>query len=189
MLSFARLREANSQRYPLFKNSKGVLVHTEDDDWSDEDWLIAICGEVGELGNLLKKVRRGDMLPTSVEIQYELADIQIYLDLFAYTKRVDMDKAFAITIKDDRITTFHELRQFIIKIAPGDSIRLNYLNLFQRVSTMCALAELGSSLINAFISVQLQLDAVAASLDVNLGLATIQKFNSVSDKIGVDVKL
>ena len=32
------------------------------DDWDADDWRLALLGEVGELANLFKKVRRGDEL-------------------------------------------------------------------------------------------------------------------------------
>jgi NTP pyrophosphatase (non-canonical NTP hydrolase) len=43
---------------------------------------LALCGEVGELANLIKKKHRDSDLLTE-EIKYELADIRIYLELLA----------------------------------------------------------------------------------------------------------
>ena len=81
-LSFAALREANRERYPLFKNAKGETAHSGAD-WSSEDWMVAVLGELGEASNILKKIRRGDF--TAEEVQDELArefsDVIIYLDL------------------------------------------------------------------------------------------------------------
>lgn len=69
-------------------------------DWSLNDWAVALTGEVGEMCNVLKKVRRGDaiykLLPrqpdwkdvdvhfaaqTKQELVSELADVIIYADL------------------------------------------------------------------------------------------------------------
>jgi NTP pyrophosphatase (non-canonical NTP hydrolase) len=64
------------------------------DSWSLSDWMTALTGEVGEAANLVKKLNRirdnvagnkpeetKDALERS--LHDELADIYIYLDLFA----------------------------------------------------------------------------------------------------------
>jgi len=62
------------------------------DDWTLNDWAVAISGEVGELCNILKKNRRGDRAyslegahgsATRREILKELADVITYADLAA----------------------------------------------------------------------------------------------------------
>lgn len=57
---------------------------TNEDDWSPADWVLAIAGEVGELANILKKVRRHDFTLEQVRPQClkEAADIITYCDLF-----------------------------------------------------------------------------------------------------------
>jgi Predicted pyrophosphatase len=96
-LTFETLRDANVARLPTFKNAKGETAHTKPDgsDWSLNDWCTAVTGELGELANLLKKVRRGDLsLEDAREtIGKELADIQIYLDLLAKQCGVDLGAA------------------------------------------------------------------------------------------------
>ena len=86
-LSFNTLREANKRRLPQFKSSTGLPAHTEADgsDWSLAEWLQATVGELGELANLLKKVRRGDitMADAMPEVRREFADVVTYLDIFA----------------------------------------------------------------------------------------------------------
>jgi len=96
-LSFRTLREANKQRLPLFRDANGEICHKEPDgsDWSPAEWLQAVVGELGELANILKKVRRGDYpiekaLP---EIRKEFADVAIYLDLFALQYGFDLGEA------------------------------------------------------------------------------------------------
>ena len=62
-------------------------------DWSLNDWMTALTGEVGEAANLIKKLNRiRDEVPGNKEVETgeylfdqlkkELADIYIYLDLF-----------------------------------------------------------------------------------------------------------
>jgi NTP pyrophosphatase (non-canonical NTP hydrolase) len=61
----------------------------------DERFLaLALCGEAGELGNLIKKRwRDGDTGPDHVEeIRDEIADVRIYLELLARLFDVDGDR-------------------------------------------------------------------------------------------------
>lgn len=92
-LSFAKLREANTKRLPLFTNGQGQKAHPDNDPnpWTVADWVVALVGEVGELCNNLKKVRRGDFGQGFMrdKIVQEIADVQIYLDLLA--KELDID--------------------------------------------------------------------------------------------------
>lgn len=83
-LTFNGLREANvKRRKEIFQDCKH---------WVTADWAMAVAGELGELCNLLKKVRRGE--PQSIiDIQHEIADTAIYLDLLANHLGVDLGKA------------------------------------------------------------------------------------------------
>jgi len=86
-LSFAELREKNVKRCKeVFKTC---------DDWSLADWMNATLGELGELANILKKVKRGDFTLESVkeEIAKEIADVATYLDLLAANAGVDLGSA------------------------------------------------------------------------------------------------
>lgn len=93
-LTFEELRKANMLRLPQFKNAKGERAHPAEDgsDWSLADWMVAILGELGELANLQKKVRRGDLTldEAMLEMGREIADVQIYLDIYAYQLRLDL---------------------------------------------------------------------------------------------------
>lgn len=81
-LSFAALRETNVRRcLDAFKQSL--------DDWSLLEWAGAAAGEVGELANLCKKLRRGEDVPLR-EIGYEAADAVIYLDLLCAAAGIDL---------------------------------------------------------------------------------------------------
>lgn len=98
-LSFRTMRDANEKRLPLFRNKLGEVAHTKADgsDWSKAEWLQAVLGELGELANLMKKVRRGDLTEADAfrEIRKEIADVQIYLDLLALQYGIDLGNAVA----------------------------------------------------------------------------------------------
>lgn len=73
----------------------------EDSQWTIADWSNALCGEVGEAANIVKKVRRIDcnLKGRDSEIDRvklielladELADVFIYLDLLAAAEEIDL---------------------------------------------------------------------------------------------------
>jgi NTP pyrophosphatase (non-canonical NTP hydrolase) len=53
---------------------------------------LAICGEAGELANVVKKSWRGDEVQID-QIRDEIADIRIYLEHFARYFDIDIDEA------------------------------------------------------------------------------------------------
>ncbi|MCG8585955.1 MAG: hypothetical protein MI757_14705 [Pirellulales bacterium] len=75
-LTFERLADMNAQRCEeAFPQCR---------DWDASDWAVALAGEVGELCNLIKKMRRGDDLGSPWDaVAEELADIVTYVDLLA----------------------------------------------------------------------------------------------------------
>jgi NTP pyrophosphatase (non-canonical NTP hydrolase) len=92
-LSFNVLREANRRRAPMYRNAKGQF--TDGKDWSHNDWMCALVGEVGELANILKKVHRGDFTfdEVFIDVRKELADIACYVDMLADACDVDLGEA------------------------------------------------------------------------------------------------
>lgn len=70
------------------------------DAWSPTDYGCALAGEVGELCNYLKKVKRGSNIAIS-EIAKECADVFIYLDLLC--ARLDID------LEEEIISKFNEV--------------------------------------------------------------------------------
>jgi NTP pyrophosphatase (non-canonical NTP hydrolase) len=62
------------------------------DSWSPTDWATALAGEVGELCNLIKKMRRGDAIPLQ-SVSDEIADVAIYLDLLAARLGINLEEA------------------------------------------------------------------------------------------------
>lgn len=99
MLMFSHLRDANIERLPLFKNSKGLPAHSQADgsDWSISDWIESVTGELGELANWHKKYRRGDITEREwlSHAAKEIADVAIYLDILAYQMRLDLGAIIA----------------------------------------------------------------------------------------------
>lgn len=92
-LTFRQLREANVERLRHFPGHEPGT-----NPWSAADWAVALTGEVGELCNMLKKLRRGSaypgmQMPSPDDLAEELADIATYLDLLASYLRVDLGEA------------------------------------------------------------------------------------------------
>ena len=82
-LTFHELRVANVARC-------NDVFHPFEE-WDGRDWAVALTGEVGEMCNLLKKMRRGEDIPIQ-ELAKEMADIMIYLDLLAASFEIDLAK-------------------------------------------------------------------------------------------------
>lgn len=91
----SRLHEQNLSRGKRWRPSGHVS-------WSLSDWFTAMAGEVGELGNVVKKLNRArDGLAGNKESVGELsqmlwkeaADILIYLELFCQAAGVDLVRA------------------------------------------------------------------------------------------------
>jgi len=63
--------------------------------WSLNDWMVALAGEVGEAANLLKKLRRGDFTLEEVrpDLARELADVYTYLDLICHKAGIHLPTA------------------------------------------------------------------------------------------------
>lgn len=115
-LTLRALRAANLDRLPQFRNGQGQPAHDRPDgsDWSLNDWFTAVTGEVGELGNLLKKVRRGDFTieEARTKIAGEIADVLIYLDILAFHCGVALDDAAVATFnaKSEQVSATTRLR-------------------------------------------------------------------------------
>lgn len=96
-LHFGALRAANVARLPQFKNRKGEPAHSQPDgsDWCLAQWCNAVCGELGEAANLIKKIERGDMTLDEArgDLADELADIQTYLDILAFRAGINLGQA------------------------------------------------------------------------------------------------
>jgi len=78
---------------------------------TDEHFLaLALCGEVGELANLVKK-RWRDGLDLREEVREEIADVRIYLELIAKCFDLEGDKLDqAVAAKLAKVVEKHRLR-------------------------------------------------------------------------------
>lgn len=105
-LTFAALRRANIARLPTFKNGKGEPAHSEPDgsDWCLAQWSNAVCGELGEAANLIKKIERGDLTLEEAreDLGREFADVVCYLDILA--KRAGVDLGAAVVGKFNEVS-------------------------------------------------------------------------------------
>lgn len=72
-LTFAAFRKLSLAR-------SAEKFHINIDEWSPTDWGCALAGEVGEMLNLVKKLRRGDPVVIA-DIADEAGDVVAYLDL------------------------------------------------------------------------------------------------------------
>lgn len=99
MLTFAMLAQQSKARCESPTGFKHKLS-----DWSLSDWFTALVGEVGEAGNIIKKLNRirdgvqsvrdkVSKLDLEIALAYELADIQIYLDLLAQAVGINLESA------------------------------------------------------------------------------------------------
>ena len=77
---FAAFQNTNRRRC---EEAFGHRVAWDEPSWPLENWALAICGEAGELANLVKKCLRGDFTVQEKrgEILDELADVITYCDL------------------------------------------------------------------------------------------------------------
>lgn len=94
-LTFVDIRKANESRDPYYRNARGEIV--DHDTWSLNDWYTAASGELGELGNLLKKIKRGDFTLAEAKeaVGDEIADTILYLDFLASKAGINLGQTVA----------------------------------------------------------------------------------------------
>lgn len=85
-----KLRKVNEKRSLVVFNTKLL-------DWSLPEWGNAVAGEVGEMCNIAKKIKRGDFKSNKREgielLSKEMADIIIYIDLMAKRENINLEQA------------------------------------------------------------------------------------------------
>lgn len=86
MSEFHELSKANEQR------CKTAFGHNVTG-WAPAEWCLAVCGEAGELANLVKKLELRHEPINPAMIESEMADIVIYLDLFAQSMGMNLRAA------------------------------------------------------------------------------------------------
>jgi NTP pyrophosphatase (non-canonical NTP hydrolase) len=77
----------------------------------DERFLaLALCGEAGELANMIKK-RWRDGVDLSDEIREEIADCRVYLELLAKRFDIEGEKLDeAVLLKLEKVVKKHKLK-------------------------------------------------------------------------------
>lgn len=95
-----RFTEINVQRCKLWHQG-----FPNDVFWNLADWSNAVCGEVGELANVVKKIRRHDSPDTKkgaddpsreellLKMADEIGDVYAYLDLLVVKAGIDIKAA------------------------------------------------------------------------------------------------
>jgi hypothetical protein len=189
-LTFNTLRDANRMRLPQFKNKHGQLAHKQCDgsDWNPAQWLQALVGELGEFATVRMKFEAGEIGVEEYQAQAckELPDIQIYLDLLAY-RSLDVVYTFQFDPAQYLMALIAHLGEYANarkKYERGDFYweqfvveREKHLSL-----AMFWLRELRTSQDRPS-----NLVTQAHSSGVDLGRATIDKFNEVSERVGCRV--
>lgn len=86
-------------------NALARQCHEDGDRWfGDMDvnniihHTLALCGETGELANLVKKIDRGSLdfhdPATKIKLASELTDVFVYVLNLAYLFRVDLERSY-----------------------------------------------------------------------------------------------
>lgn len=95
---FEQYLEWRTHANVLHSRSVGDKWRVNSDD--DKRFLaLALCGEAGELANMIKKQWRGDTVPL-IDIWKELADIRIYLELLSVAFDCGMDAVCVDKLKE-----------------------------------------------------------------------------------------
>lgn len=200
--SFADLRAANLARVPTFRTKSGSLAHPLVEgrpvgfDWSLLDWTMALLGEVGELANALKKLRRGDtpLLDVREALADECVDVLTYLDLVAYRHGFSLDEALRRSLVPNPTSpvTFEDVSAYPASSEPI-STSLWMMHLGSTVGGLCRMAMSAPRhdrmTQNLVAETCVYLFGLATSLDIDMVEATIRKWNAVSVRVGSPVRL
>jgi NTP pyrophosphatase (non-canonical NTP hydrolase) len=106
-LTFHELRAANLARVSAFKHTL--------EGWSAAQWACALAGETGELCNLIKKLFRAkgpEDFVSNKQIADEMADIAIYLDLFAARMGISLDEAICEKFNQKSVDVGSDIRLY-----------------------------------------------------------------------------
>lgn len=200
-LTFSALRAANIARIPQFKNSRGEPAHTTRDgsDWTPAQWLQAVVGELGELAEVRVLFEEGKMSMEEYQIAAakEIADVQIYLDIAAM-RLLDKTEDRDIGMED---RSSKDPAQVLMAAVRSLGQYANLRKKFERGDIGMPLLRVAGKgfLLNAAAAAQMLIDSdclndsamtvAAHPTGIDLGRATIDKFNYVSVRVGSDVKL
>ncbi len=193
-LSLNALRAANQARIPQFKNKHGQPAHSREDgsDWNPAQWLQALVGEIGEFAEarLAAEVGSTRFYEYAVDAAKELADAQTYLDILA-ARALDVVPQIGTAEQADAAQRF-----MVVMSNLGQ-----YANLRKKLDRGdVGLEEFegrAPHMLNAAIHAitQLMVNGSASPvtsthpLGVNLGQATVDKFNEVSKRVDSTIRL
>lgn len=196
-LTFNTLRGANTARLPLFKNCHGAPAHTKGDgsDWSPAMWFVALLGELGEVAECRVQYEVGeiDWDTYKARVTAEIADVQTYLDIFA---RRALDK---IEGGEQPADWAQQLMQITMELGryanvAKKRVRGDYndheFNL-HRHGLLHSVADGANNLSDDTANGLGYLKGVvmAHPTGVDLGQATVDKFNIVSKRVGCGVHI
>lgn len=193
-LSFAALRTANRARVPQFKNKLGGAAHSKPDgsDWTPAQWFQALLGEVGEFARVRQQYEAGaiDYETYCKEARKELADVQCYLDLLSM-RALDETRSAAggpdfAQVLMELVANLGEYANWRKKLERGDidaqkfeQVALPHLAAStEHLAELCSPGERERAVVTR-----------AHPLGVDLGRATEDKFNEVSERVGTKVFL
>jgi hypothetical protein len=209
-LSFNTLREANAARLPEFKNSRGQPAHQKIDgsDWSPAQWLQAVLGELGEWAVTRLDYESGliDFNEYTVRSTKELADVVIYLDILA-RRSLDQLSPYQVEGRQCQGHPFENCPSQALmrvvallgtyanhrkKLERGDYTPAEYAS--HKIPLMHQLAWQTAQLVESEakpLAMPHPGDVVvqAHPTGVNLSLATVDKFNEVSERVGSNVRI
>ena len=170
--------------------------------WSSDDWIIAIAGEVGELAGEIKKINRtragiigNKTEPDTQDIAYEMADVIIYLDLYASSEGLTLVNIvhnmtgiyyfgeWAFTNLCDETYSPHK--------RPLSALGVHLITTLGALSPQAPVTYLSSDygLQNQIYQLLVGVATIAKALKIDLGKAIADKFNKVSAKFGFDIFL
>lgn len=188
-LTFSTLRGANVNRLPTFRNKLGALAHKKRDgsDWNPAQWFQALLGELGEFATVRIQFERGELTVEEFKQQArkELADVQIYLDLLAFRSL-------------DKVSGHSDLSQQLLELVAHLGEYANARKKYERGDYPWAkfILERETHLSQAMAMLKNLRQAEdtpstkvtkAHPAGVDLGEATVSKFNEVSDRVGSPV--
>jgi len=193
VLDFETLRDANRARVKRFKNAKGELAHKDEGaDWSFFDWGMATLGEMGELMEVRIQYQLGEISREEYvkKATKEFADIQTYLDLWAMRGLDGREKAQQIDVPFVLAWMVRYLGIFANntkKLFRGD---FSYSEWKERAELPLQRTEdmLRTLRLNYGKRAERQPESVDPN-GIDLGQATVDKFNEVSDRVGAGVHL
>lgn len=197
-LTFDALRTANRVRIGHFKNSKGEAAHSQPDgsDWNPADWLIALMGEIGEYARVRHLLDTGAITFAEYEIKAakELADIQTYLDILAMRSLDQVPVAavgsFASASQGIGLVIAHfgEYCNELKKLRRGDISKDQFTSL-TALNEMFLSVSIGAGMLKHIVEISDRRNNVCEphATGVNLGQATVDKFNEVSARVGSPV--